>query len=93
MTIKLSYIYGDLDKTYCFGVVFNDAEGEEIYIRWLWYYLGQELMCVPDNFRLYPYNLGGKILKNYKYCNNAKRQASLLADAIKRKLFNKLSKK
>jgi hypothetical protein len=62
--------------------------GYEIYIRWVWYYLGQELIHEPDNLRLYPYNENGKALKKYKYCNDAKRQAILLGNAIKKTIKN-----
>jgi len=86
MTIELSYRYSELDKIFCFGLVFNDHQNSETYIRWVWFYLGQELIKVPNNFRLYPYNYDSKVLKNYKYLNDAKRQAIVLANAMKRKL-------
>lgn len=86
MTIELSYRYSDLDKTFCFGLVFNDHQNSENYIRWVWFYLGQELIKAPDNFRLHPYNYDSKVLKNYKYLNDAKRQAIVLAKAMKRKI-------
>jgi hypothetical protein len=88
MTVELSYRYSGLDKTHCFGLVFNATAGYEIYIRWVWYYLGQQLIKEPGNLRLYPYNENGKALKKYKYCNDAKRQAILLGNAIKKTIKN-----
>jgi len=86
MTIELSYRYSKLDKTHCFGLVFNATENYETYIRWVWYYLGQQLVKKPRNVRIYPFNYNGKVLKNYKFCNDAQRQAVLLSNAIKRRL-------
>lgn len=86
MTIELSYRYSELDNAYCFGIFFNYPENYETYVRWIWYYLGQELIKVPKNFRLYPFRSNNKVLKNYKHLNDAKRQAVILANAIKRRL-------
>lgn len=89
MTIELSYRYSALDKSHCFGLVFNDSDLYETYIRWVWFYLGQHLINRPDDLRLYPYNYQGKIIKDYKFCNDAKRQALLLGNAIKKIMLNK----
>ena len=89
MTIKLSYHYSDLDKEECFGIEVNDFKGWETYVNWFWYQLGKELIEVDKEFTIYPYITDWnkpKILKEYKNCNDAKRQALLIANKIKKQL-------
>ena len=86
--IELSYRYSNLDKSHCFGIVFVSQQSYcEIYIRWVWYYLGKELISKPKDVIIYPFNYESKVIKKYKYCNDAKRQAVLLANAIKKQLL------
>lgn len=86
MTIEVSYRFSHLDKTHCFGIVVHDAENWETYVRWVWYHMGEKMGKVPKNFRLYPYNYESKILKTYKNCNDAERQATLLVNKIHHQL-------
>lgn len=84
MTVEISYKYSDLDKEPQFGLVFKDTFHCEDYIRWVWFYLGG--LLDRKGYTIYPYHFSSKIIKKYKYCNNAKRQAMLISNAIKRKL-------
>ncbi len=77
MKIELSYQYSELDKNHQFGLVLED-EYYQPYFRWVYFYLGKYL---SDNVRLYPFNVG-KVLKNYKWCNDAEKQAKLIANKI-----------
>jgi len=78
MTIELSYKYSELDKCHQFGIEFKDLQGWEIYARWVFFYLGVNF---GKRHRLYPYNVG-KVIKEYKNCNDAERQAKLLYNRI-----------
>ena len=87
MTINLSYKYSDLDKQHQFGLDFTNFHFGETYIRWVWYYFGQEMINKKGNVIIYPYIASkSKIYKRYKYCNDAKRQAALLRRAILKKI-------
>lgn len=92
MNIILSHKYSELDRCEQFGLVFQDPEQHETYIRWVWFHLGAQLKDVPsEQFRLYPFDLG-KIWKashkTYKYCNDGTRQAKFIANRII-KILNK----
>ena len=88
LSIELSYRYSHLDKTHCFGIVFNNQNTMcEVYLRWVWFHLGQQLIDKPKDVTIYPFNYESKVIKKYKYCNDAKRQAVLLANAIKKQLL------
>jgi hypothetical protein len=76
MKIELSYDYSFLDKERQFGIEIYGLD--ETYSRWIFYYLGCRF---GQRINLYPYHIG-KTVKNYKYCNNAIRQANLIADRI-----------
>jgi hypothetical protein len=84
MKIELSYKYSQLDKEPQFGLM-CEAESiwDEAYIRWIYFYLGE--FFGGKRPRIYPFTINeGRILKNYKMCNDAKRQARLI--------FNKINK-
>ena len=81
MTIQLTYKYSDLDEENQFGLQFFDIEHCETYIRWVYFYLGH--FMGGEYIRLYPF-ASGKVVKNYKFCNDAKRQATLIFNAIKK---------
>jgi hypothetical protein len=86
MSIELSYKWSDLDKKHCFGLDFTNLPFGETYIRWVWYHLGQLMIAKKQNVLILPYKPGNsKVYKNYKYCNDARRQAALLANAINKK--------
>jgi len=96
MKAILSHHYSQLDKCHQFGLIIQDPEGYETYIRWIWFHLGELLKDVninkePYTAILYPFDLGkiGKCNhKTYKYCNDGWRQAKFIANRII-KLLNK----
>lgn len=90
MEIQLTYRYSHLDKEKQIGILFKDgAENYTTYNNWVWFHLGS--MIGDLNCNIYPYSLigfkGGKIVYTYKYCNDAKRQAEMLANKIRKVLF------
>ena len=83
MTIQLSYKYSDLDEDHQFGLEFIGAtKYDEIYIRWVYFYLGLHTTKKPS---LYPFK-NGTLYKTYKHCNDAERQAKLILNAINKQL-------
>ena len=87
MTIKLTYEYSKLDKVKTFGLTFKEHNNYQLYIRWIYYYLGVFLGKKTMKYRLYPFDIQqGKLLKEYKFCNDAQLQALLIANKIKSKL-------
>lgn len=95
MKFELSYKYSELDKEPQFGLLIEANAGYENYVRWVWYYLGAHI-GTNRQFELYPYSLHSfnydaikpKTIKDYKYQNDAKRQAMLIHNAIKRTMLN-----
>jgi hypothetical protein len=90
MKIILTYEYSHLDNNHQFGLEFKDAEYCDVYIYWIWFYLGSllsEIVNHGHDIRLYPFE-SGNVIKEYKFCNNAERQAKLIANRIL-KLKNK----
>ena len=81
MKIELSYQYCDLDKQQQFGIV---PESHQVYINWIWFYMGVLLREYPA-VMLYPFRVG-KVIKKYKYANDAERQAKYIVYQIKKKL-------
>ena len=86
LIVDVSYKYSHLDNRHEFGVVFNHSDSMtefyHIYIRWVWYYLGAAFGDTKQ-FSLLPFSVyDGKKIKSYKYCNDAKRQAKLIVNAI-----------
>lgn len=79
MKILLSYKYSELDKRPEWGIEIIDGENYEIYVRWIWWYLGKA------NISVYPYSVGS-IVKEYKYCNDAKKQAQYIINRINKTL-------
>ena len=88
--VKLSYHYSTLDKTHEFGLETDDLGRTTAYINWFWFYLGNELAGLginekPWRVSLYPF-AQGKVIAEYKFCNDARRQAIMVAGRIKKKL-------
>lgn len=82
MKIELSHIYSKIDKRHEFGLVFQDVEMMQVYIRWVYYYLGAEF-GEPKRVVLYPFAVGkNKPIRTYKFYNNAQRQAKLIINSI-----------
>lgn len=95
MKIELTYEWSELDKHHSFGIVFLESiPSNEIYIRWVYYYLGT--MFKDKRPVMYPFSLlgnkNGILIKEYKDCNNAERQAKLLFDKMKSTLHEKRHK-
>lgn len=91
MEIELTYKLSHLDNEKQFGIkIINEREVHQVYIRWVFYYLGVYL-GIKDKFRLYPFSLKsdvfkGKVLYQYKYCNDAQRQAKMIVKKIIKQL-------
>jgi len=87
MEIEVSYRYSKLDNEKQFGIkILDEREIHQVYIRWVYYYLGA-FLGIKSGIRIYPFSLKddvfkGKVLKKYKYCNDAKRQAKLIFNKI-----------
>jgi hypothetical protein len=86
MTIKLTYLKTGVDKVPQFGITFKEDDNYKAYIRWVYFYLGIYLGRKNSTYFLYPFDLNGRVLKEYKFCNDAERQAKLIANKIKSKL-------
>lgn len=86
MEVIVSYKYSTLDNEPQFGLEFTeDNENLKIYIRWVYYYLGVHLGIAK--FPIYSFTIrDGKVIKRYKFCNDAKRQAKLIANIIHKTL-------
>lgn len=86
LQIKVSYRYSDLDKAHQFGVEVIDNQSSDIYIRWVWFHLGAYLYFYTkkDDFRLFPYDVG-TVSFTYENCNDAQRQAKMIANRIIKK--------
>lgn len=67
-----------------FGIEFIASQNEN-YVRWVWYYLGAYLgpdfNVVKKKHLIIPYQVG-KVVKKYRFVNNASRQAKTLSKAI-----------
>jgi hypothetical protein len=89
MKFELSHQYSDLDRVHQFGLVITGINhvSDEIYVRWVFYYLGA-LFGITRHFRLYPFS-SGNIQKEYKFCNNAERQARMIYTRIQKNLLIK----
>ena len=85
MQIRLTYSFSLLDNEHQFGIEFiDDQPYHNLYIRWVFFYLGMYLE--KKKIPIYPYSIGIKTFKQYKNCNDAKRQAMLIVNAINKKL-------
>lgn len=81
--LELTYKYCALDKEKKFGLVFVDDSNFDIYTRWVFFYLGRELSKMTNEPRIYPFKIrDGRVVKKYKFLNNAQRQGKLLANRI-----------
>lgn len=81
MKIELSYKYSELDNRNEYGLVL-EGENYEMYFRWVYFYIG---MFLNKKVTLYPFTLKkhkGRLLKSYKFLNDAERQARLIANRI-----------
>lgn len=88
--VKLSYQYSDLDHTHEFGLETDTLGVSNAYIKWFWFYLGKELAGLginekPLKVSLYPF-AQGKVIAEYKFCNDARKQAIMVAGRMKKKL-------
>ena len=86
MEIKLYSEYSTLDKCLCFGIEVINPQGDETYINWFWFHLGEYLHDKNVNkntfeIMLFPYKVG-KIVSTYKFCNDGRRQAKMIAKQI-----------
>lgn len=86
MIVELTYSYSKLDKVHQFGIEFKDENPYmQNYIRWVFYYLGA--FYGENRPSIYPFSLNNvKPFKKYKFCNDSKRQARLVVNAINKKL-------
>lgn len=84
MEIQLTYRFSHLDKEKQIGILSLNDENYATYMKWVWFHLGR--MIGDLNYHIYPYSLipfgGGKIVYTYKFCNDARRQAEMLATKI-----------
>lgn len=81
MKVRLTYKYSELDKEHQFGLTFTEySEVYEMYVRWIYFHLGR--LLGNDKITIYQFD-SGKVVKEYKYCNDAERQASLVFNKIK----------
>ena len=80
-SIEISFKFSELDNENKFGIVLNSSEGFKDYDRWIYFYLGEYFAGTKP--KIYPFKVG-KIVKEYKYCNDAKRQAKLIFNAIQK---------
>lgn len=83
MTFELSYRYSHLDNEHQFGIVVNNNT-DEVYVRWIFFHLGAFKKL--HEITIYPFSLvkdfKGKVLREYKFCNDAERQAKMIAKRI-----------
>jgi len=85
---EITYKYSDLDKEHQFGI--EQIGNMPIYNSWVWFYLVE--LFAGNKPRIFPYKLMAhgfekvKILKTYKFANDAKQQAKLIHGCIIRKL-------
>lgn len=84
MEISVSYKYSELDKRQEFGIEILEVKGWEQYINWVYFYLGAYFKNHPH---IYPYKVG-KVIKVYKNCNDARRQAQLIVNKIEKIITN-----
>jgi len=90
ITIELHYQYSELDKKHNFGIVTQpDMPGAyKSYVQWIWFHVGRQLARTnKETYVIYPYKVG-KLKKAYKYCNDAERQGTMIANRIKMILKN-----
>jgi hypothetical protein len=86
LQIKVSHKYSELDKAHQFGIEIQDNQSSDIYIGWVWFYLGAYLYHYTEkvDFRLFPYNVG-TVSFTYQFCNDAQRQAKMIANRVIKK--------
>lgn len=95
MTVEIYYKYSELDKEPQFGLVILDENyTHKHYVNCIWYYLGYFLegKNKPAIYPFVPWGWEGVKPKIYKDCNNAERQAKLIANYINKKRYGKETK-
>lgn len=80
MEISVSYKYSELDKRQEFGIEILEVKGWDQYINWVYFYLGAHFI---EYSAIHPYKVG-KVIKVYKNCNDARRQAKLIINKIEK---------
>lgn len=86
--IELYHEYSKIDECHYFGIVTENISNTEFiknYIQWIWYYIGYNSAKIKSKkIKLLPYK-SGKLLKKYKFCNDAEYQSIKIINRINKK--------